>query len=94
MTQSQGPGAVWQDLGFDAGEAANLRIRAALLRRLTVEIGRRKLTQQQAAELLGISQPRVSDLLRGKLHLFSVDRLINLTAAAGLQVELKVRRVA
>jgi predicted XRE-type DNA-binding protein len=61
---------------------------------LIAEIERRRLTQAQAAKLLGVSQPRISDLRRGKLHLFSIDMLVTLLSAAGLRVEMKVRRTA
>ena len=59
---------------------------------LIKEIERMGLTQAQAAAQLGVSQPRVSDLMRGKLHLFSIDTLVTLIFAAGLRVEMKVRR--
>jgi predicted XRE-type DNA-binding protein len=60
-------GSVLDDLGFDAAEAENLKIRAALMRTIEQEIHRKKLTQAAIAKLLGINQPRVSNLLRGKI---------------------------
>jgi predicted XRE-type DNA-binding protein len=53
-----------------------------------------KLTQDRAAKLFGVSQPRVSDLMRGKIHLFSIDNLVNLLAAAGLRVDIRVKKAA
>jgi predicted XRE-type DNA-binding protein len=56
--------------------------------------GRTLLTQARAAKLFGVSQPRISDLMRGKINLFSIDNLVRLLAAAGLRVDLKVKKVA
>ncbi len=89
-----GSGDVFRDLGFDALEAENLRIRAALMNALIAHLGKQRLTQAQAAKLLGVTQPRVSDLMRGKLSLFSIDTLLNLLARAGLRVDLRVSRAA
>jgi len=85
---------VFSDLGFTPAEAANLRIRSAIMRALVAFIRKKKLTQAQAAKLLCVTQPRVSDLMRGKIHLFSIDNLVVLLAAAGLRVDLKVKRAA
>jgi predicted XRE-type DNA-binding protein len=54
----------------------------------------KKLTQAAAARLFGVSQPRVSDLVRGKIELFSVDALMNMLAAAGVRVELRLKKAA
>jgi predicted XRE-type DNA-binding protein len=85
---------VFADLGFAPAEAENLRIRSAMMRALVAHIRKEKLTQARAAERLGVSQPRVSDLMRGKIHLFSIDNLVVLLAAAGLRVDLRVRKAA
>ncbi len=71
-------GSVFDDLGFGPAEASNLKIRAALMRAIEKEIVRRKLTQAKAAKLLAVTQPRISDLLRGKIQLFTIDALINM----------------
>ena len=84
-------GNVFRDLGFSPEEAANLRIRAALMVRLKKLIEARRLTQAGAAELCGVSQPRVSDLLRGKIDLFSIDTLVNMLGRAGVWVSIVVR---
>ena len=95
MTQHKAkPGGVFVDLGFPAAEAENLRIRSAMMRALISFIREKRLTQPQAAKLLGVTQPRVSDLSRGKIHLFSIDNLVALLAAAGLRIDLKVKKAA
>ena len=85
---------VFEQLGFKPEEALNLRLRSKMMSALIAEIEERGLTQAQAAKQLGVSQPRISDLMRGKLHLFSIDTLVTLLSAAGLRVEMKVRRAA
>lgn len=85
---------VFLDMGFPPAEAENLRIRSAMMRALIEFIRNNKLTQARAAKQLGVTQPRVSDLMRGKIHLFSIDSLVNLLAAAGLRVNVSVKRVA
>jgi predicted XRE-type DNA-binding protein len=84
-------GNVFRDLGFPTEEAENLRIRSELMARLARVIEERDLTQAEAARVLGVTQPRVSDLVRGKIDLFSTDMLVNLLAKAGLQVTFTAR---
>jgi predicted XRE-type DNA-binding protein len=86
--------SVFYDLAFSPAEAEHLRIRAAMMNTLIDAIQGRKLTQAQAAKLLGVTQPRVSDLVHGKIHLFSIDTLVKLLAAAGFKVNLRVTRAA
>ena len=57
-------------------------------------IARKGLSQSRAAKVFGVTQPRVSDLMRGKIDLFSLDTLVNMLAAAGLRVEVHVRKAA
>ena len=85
-------GNVFRDLGFDAREAENLRLRSELMIHLRKLIARRKLTQAAAAKLFGVTQPRISDLVRGRIDLFSLDTLVNMLAAAGVQVRLVLKR--
>ena len=85
---------VFRDLGFPPAEAENLRIRAAMMNALIAEIEKQRLTQAQAARLLGVTQPRISDLMRGRLHLFSIDALVNFLSAARLRVSVRVGRAA
>ena len=84
-------GNVFQDLGFSPEEAENLKVRSALIVNVRNVIERRGLKQTEAAELFGVTQPRISDLVRGKVELFSIDCLVNMLAHAGLHVELSVR---
>ena len=85
-------GSVFRDLGLDAEEAENLRIRAKLIIALTEHLKSRRITQARAARLLGVTQPRISDLVRGKIQCFSVDSLIELLGRAGLHVEVTTRK--
>jgi predicted XRE-type DNA-binding protein len=82
-------GNVFLDLGFSPEEAAILQMRADLMAKLREVIKARKLTQAKAAKLLGVSQSRVSDLVRGKWEKFSLEMLITLATRAGLHVSLK-----
>lgn len=83
-------GSIFDDLGFDAAEAANLKIRAALMRAVEEELSKKNITQAQAAKLLGVSQPRISDLRRGKLQLFTIDVLVNMLVKLGKPVLLVI----
>ena len=85
-------GNVFRDLGFAPEEAENLRLRSELMIQLGRVIKDRDLTQARAAKLFDVSQPRVSDLVRGKIHRFSVDTLIAMLGHAGAHVSLVVRR--
>jgi len=85
-------GNVFSDLGFDEHEAENLKIRADLMIELTSLIEAQGFTQSAAAELLGVTQPRVSDLMRGKIDRFSVDSLIEMLGHAGACVSVVVSR--
>jgi len=81
-------GNVFQDLGFPPDKAEHLLVRADLMIQLEKEIASRGLKQAQAAKLLGISQPRVSDLLRGRVDRFSADALIDMLARLGIKIRL------
>ena len=67
-----------------------MKLRSVLMMALTDHIRHAGLTQSQAAKLFGLTQPRVSDLMRGKVGLFGLDALVNMATAAGLKVELRV----
>ena len=82
-------GNVFIDLGYPPDEAAILQMRADLMADLRKLIKTKKLTQAKAAEILGVSQSRVSDLIRGKWEKFSLEMLITLAIRAGMQVTLK-----
>lgn len=81
---------IFNDLGFGEDEAENLKVRADLMIELTRLIEAQGLTQVAAAKLLGVTQPRVSDLMRGKIDRFSVDTLIEMLGHAGASVSVVV----
>lgn len=87
-------GNVFADLGFDQDEAEHLRIRSALMGTLREVLEKQKLTQAEAAALLEVSQPRISDLVRGKIGLFSIDTLVEMLARAGVRVEVRTTALA
>lgn len=91
LRRTRSTGNVFKDVGFSSEEAEHLRVRAELMMALEKAIGKRGLTQGQAAKLLGVTQPRVSDLLRGRIDLFSVDTLIDMLARLGIGVRLSLR---
>jgi len=82
-------GNVFIDLGFSPDEAAILQMRADLMADLRKFIKAKRLTQTKAAEILGVSQSRISDLIRGKWERFSLEMLITLATRAGMRVTLK-----
>ena len=85
---------VWDAIEESPEEAENLKIRAALMQELSAYIERSAMTQAQAARRLGVTQPRISDLTRGKIDLFSIDTLVNMLTAAGLHLDLRVREAS
>ena len=85
-------GNVFRDIGFSREEAENLKIRSELMIRLTRLIDTRGLTQAQAAALFRVTQPRVSDLVRGKIERFSIDTLVAMLGYAGIRVQIVVGR--
>jgi predicted XRE-type DNA-binding protein len=86
--------SVWDAIEDTPAAAENMRVRAALMQELDAYIKRAGLTQGEAARLFGVTQPRVSDLIRGKIDLFSIDALVNMVTAAGLQLELRIRKAS
>ena len=87
-------GNVFRDLRFTNEEAEHLRIRSGLMASLRKVIGSRGLTQAEAASVFGVSQPRISDLVRGKIDLFSIDTLVDMLALAGFRVDVRIAKVA
>jgi predicted XRE-type DNA-binding protein len=85
--------SVWDAIEDTPAEAENMRLRSALMIALKQHIAREGLTQSQAAKVFGVTQPRVSDLIRGKIDLFGLDSLVNMAVAAGLRVEMRVEQV-
>ncbi|MEX2050096.1 MAG: XRE family transcriptional regulator [Steroidobacteraceae bacterium] len=92
LKRTRGSGNVFVDVGFSPDEAENLLLRAQLMSRIRVVV--RGTTQREAAKQFGVSQPRLNDLVRGKISKFSLDALVNMLAHAGMRVELKIKKAA
>jgi predicted XRE-type DNA-binding protein len=88
-TVAKSSGNVFVDLGYSPDEAAILQMRADLMADLRKFIKAKRLTQAKAAELFGVSQSRVSDLIRSKWEKFSLEMLITLATRAGMRVTLR-----
>ena len=86
--------SVWDAIEDTPEEAAQMKIRSALMIAVKKHIKAQGWTQVEAARHLGVTQPRISDLMRGKIALFGTDSLIALLAAAGLEVEVSVKEAA
>ena len=86
--------SVWDAIEDTPEQAANMQLRSVLMSALKDHITRAGMSQAQAARLFGVTQPRVSDLMRGKINLFALDALVNMTTAAGLRIEMRVGRAA
>ena len=82
--------SVWDAIESSPAEAENMKLRSKLMRAIIDYIDEEDLTQAEAARLMAVTQPRISDLKRGKIDLFSIDMLVNMLAAAGLHVDLKI----
>jgi predicted XRE-type DNA-binding protein len=82
--------SVWDAIADTPQEAASLRARSALMMGLSEAIKAQGLTQAQAAELFGVTQPRISDLMRGKVALFSLDALVDMASTAGMNPTINV----
>lgn len=86
--------SVWDAIEDTPEEAENMKLRSALMTALKNHITRTEMSQAEAAKLFGVTQPRVSDLMRGKINLFGLDALVNMAAAAGLRIELRILEAA
>ncbi len=86
--------SVWDAIEETPARAANMKMRAALMLALKDHIEREGWSQTEAARRLGVTQPRISDLMRGKIDRFGLDTLVVLAAAAGLDMDLRVGRAA
>jgi predicted XRE-type DNA-binding protein len=86
--------SVWDALEETPAKAANLRLRADLMIALRAKVAEWDTTQVGAAQRLGITQPRLNDLLRGRIDRFSLDALVNLAAQAGLMIRLDIHAAA
>ena len=88
--ESQTFNSVFDALADTPAEAANMKARSELLSALKAQVNSRDMPQETAATRLGITRPRLNDLLRGKMGKFSLDALVTLTAAAGLELQIRV----
>lgn len=86
--------SVWDAIEDTPEEAENMKLRSGLMMALKAHLARTGLSQSQAAKLFGVTQPRISDLMRGKINLFGLDALVNMAAAAGMHVEMRVLEAA
>jgi len=78
--------SVWDAIEDTPEEAENMKLRSVLMTALKNHIARTGMSPAQAAKLLGVTQPRVADLMRGKINLFGLDALVNMATAAGLRI--------
>lgn len=89
-TKTERFASVWDALADTAEETANLKVRADLMRKIASLIQDSGWTQAAAAERCGVTQPRINDLLRGRISRFSLDALVNIAAALGRQVHIEL----
>ena len=82
--------SVWDAIEDSAADAASMKLRAELANEIIERLHAKKLTQAKAAELIGVTQPRVSDLMRGRLNLFSLDSLVDIADRVGLRTRIVV----
>ena len=94
LKYTRGSGNIFIDLGFPKAEAENLRIRADVTICIIRFFRESGMTQVAAAKLLGLTQPRLNALLKGRIDLFSLDALVNIAGRAGLKVRLLVKKAA
>ena len=94
MTKTNVYENVWDAIEPDPVEAENLKLRSSLMLALTRHIKSEGLTQAKAARILGITQPRISNLIHGKIDLFGLDLLVKMAAIAGLRVTMRIKKAA
>ena len=82
--------SVWDAIADTPEEAANLRVRSELMDKISAVISKKKWSQAEAAEHCGVTQPRINDLLRGRISRFSLDALVNIAAALGFLVHVEL----
>ncbi|MDE1183280.1 helix-turn-helix transcriptional regulator [Paraburkholderia sp.] len=90
MTKTETYTSVWDALADTPEEAANLRARAELMQQIAAVIQQGEWTQAEAAVHCGVTQPRVNDLLRGRVSRFSLDALVNIATSLGRRVHIEL----
>ena len=86
--------SIWDAIEDTPGETENMKLRSTLIMAIKSHITETGISQAEAATLLGVTQPRISDLMRGKINLFGLDALVNMAAAAGLHIEMRISEAA
>ena len=94
LKMERGSGNIFLDVGFNKVEAENLKLRSALMMRIEDWVKESGMTQAVAAKVLGLTQPRLNAMLKGRIDLFSLDALVNVASKAGLSVRLVVKKAA
>lgn len=86
--------SIWDAIEQDPTKAANIKLRSELMMKISAYVKKSNLTQAQAAENLGTTQPRLNDVLKGRIEKCTVDRLVNMLASVGYKVNLKISHAA
>lgn len=92
MSKEQRFASVWDAIEDTPQQAASMRARSTLMMELENIVKQRGMTQADAATMFGVTQPRISDLMRGKINLFSLDCLIDMATVAGLQPHVTIKK--
>ena len=92
MTRHVTNGNIFEDLGFNKVEAANLKVRAVLMHKITDYINSHNLKQKDAAERLSVTQPRISDIMNGKIGKFTVDGLLEMLTRVGFEIDTSPKK--
>ena len=91
MSKIDSYASIWDAIAESPEEAANLRMRAELMRKIAARVSKAGWTQSDAARRCGVTQPRLNDLLRGKISRFSLDALVNIASALGWKVSVQLK---
>ncbi|MGA8109974.1 MAG: helix-turn-helix transcriptional regulator, partial [Acidobacteriaceae bacterium] len=90
MNKSKAYASVWDAIADTPEQAANLRARADLMRKISGIVKKHRWTQAEAAKRCGVTQPRINDLLRGRVSRFSLDALVNIATSLGRRVRMEI----
>ena len=85
---------VWDATEDTPAEAENMKLRSSLMIAVQQHIKETGMSQKEAAKKFGVTQPRISDLMRGRINLFAIDSLVIMLATAGSKIEMQIRKVA
>ncbi len=87
-------GDIFQDLGFSPSESGKLNIKYHLMSKIEAYIIDKNLTQEQAARMMGVNRPRISDVVRGKIDKFTIDALVDMLTKVGCHIDIHVKEAA